>query len=369
MSDTEFDKHINSYTVASLEDYFRVVSEINEISLVRGNNKHNVMPLWYRGHKHQYYNLIPTLLRESKGLSESYCVDHLREDYRYQHFRSKCNQLVERVPKSRIEWTEIMQHFCAFTRMMDWSESAITALMFALEYFIEPGEEKGKQYNRSVSTPTVWVLDPVMLNSRLYDSFLNNTHVMEKAFQNLILPGIDKVAGDAFISRLVESMKNGKKRFFMNEDDSPIQGIVCLAALDSDRVDLSERMYRLLESGEYNPFFYLLLRYFADGLPVEMPLIPPLAIVHPYHSNRIQVQHGVFTVTPHYKIEESQVKSPLDRRPMEMQPEIKDCLYKIRVIRPAHVAKELLIMGKRRTLLYPEMDNYAKDIEVKEYMV
>lgn len=54
---------------------------------------------------------------------------------------------------------------------------------------------------------------------------------------------------------------------------------------------------------------------------------------------------------------------------MEFQDKISSCLYKIRIIRPSVIAKELLMMGERRSSLYPEMDNYAKDLEAKEYMV
>ena len=46
---------------------------------------------------------------------------------------------------------------------------------------------------------------------------------------------------------------------------------------------------------------------------------------------------------------------------MELQPNIFDCLYKIRIMRPAYVAKELLVIGEeRRTSIFPEMDNYAE---------
>ena len=362
-------KPINTFLVDSLEDYLRIVSDINEINNYRFESKRKVSPMWYRGNKRQHYNLIPTLLRDSKGEEERYNRDHLREDYRYQHFRSKCNQLVDINPRSRIEWTEVMQHYCAYTRMMDWSESAITALMFALEYFIEPGNEKGQQYKRSTSTPTVWVLNPVGLNAKIYNGFIGNKELIRQGLEEVIPVGLSEDKRRTFLEKIEEHMVKGCDRFLLDPDDPYIQGIVCLAAMEADRVDISERMFYLLDSGEYNPFFYLLLRYYSDGLPIEKAKLPPLAIVHPYHSSRIQAQHGVFTVTPHYKIDKKMVKGPEDCRAMELQPNIFDCLYKIRIMRPAYVAKELLVIGERRTSIFPEMDNYAKDIEVKEYMI
>ena len=308
------EKHIYTFSVSTLEDYLRIVAEINDINRARFEKKSDktdrgtaakriVSPMWYRGNKHQDYNLIPTLLRNSKGEAETYNRDHLREDYRYQHFRSKCNQLVEINPASRIEWTEVMQHYCAYTRMMDWSESAITALMFALEYFIEPGSDKGQQYKRAVSTPTVWVLNPVELNSHLYEAFLKNSKLLEIGFRDILPFHMGDDEKTLFIDKMKQMLANSKDRFFSDPDDPYIQGIICLAAMESDRMQKSERLFSLLYHGEYNPFVYLLLRYYSDGVPIDMTELPPLAIVHPYHSNRIQVQHGVFTVTPHYKID------------------------------------------------------------------
>lgn len=363
-------KHVNTFIVDSLEDYFHIISELNDINRSRFEYlSRRVSPMWYRGHKHQEYNLIPTLLRDSKGEKGSYNRDHLREDYRYQHFRSKCNQLVDINPGSRIEWTEVMQHYCAYTRMMDWSESAITALMFALEYFIEPGNDKGQRYRRSLSTPTVWVLNPVGLNTKTYEALAHDSEMVSKGLKEIIPVGIETNRIDNFLENVKNNLLNGRDRFFLDPEDPYIQGIVCLATMEADRTNISERMFFLLENEEFNPFFYLLLRYYSDGLPVEVGKLPPLAIVHPYHSNRIRAQHGVFTVTPHYMIDKKLVKSPEDCRAMELMPVVSDCLYKIRIMHPARVAKELLVMGERRTSIYPEMDNYAKDIEVKEYMI
>ncbi|SDL85625.1 FRG domain-containing protein [Sarcina sp. DSM 11001] len=361
--------HVHTFTAATLEEYLRIIVHISELKRNKGKDKHLFMPMWYRGNKQQHYNLLPTLLRGSKGVDSGYSTDHLREDYRYQHFKAKCNQLVEKSPETRIEWMELMQHFRAYTRMMDWSESAITALMFSLEYFIDPDEDARQKTRRSISTPTVWVLDPVKLNSRLYDAFVNNSALVENILNDIVPHSTGNRERRDFVKRNVERLFAQKDKFFYDKDDPNIQGIFCLASIESDRQANAYRLYNMIKNCEFNLFFYLLLRYYSDGVPVEMGTLPPLAIVHPYHSHRIQVQHGVFTVSPFYMIDEDKVNGPEDRRPMEFQPEIGDCLYKIRIVSPALVARELLLIGERRTSLYPEMDNYAKDIEAKGYKV
>lgn len=389
---------VRSFTAASLEEYLSLVSFINEDNRIKLQNKLDVQAkvgggtsggnqvgtdvrsteverardinyLWFRGVKHQNYNLIPTLFREKEDVEGPYSILRLNEDYRYQHFRAKCNQLIERTPESRIEWMEVMQHYCANTRLMDWSESAITALLFALEYFIQPGNDKGLQYNRATSTPTVWVTNPFELNSRLYDAFLKNQELIEKGIEDIIPVGINKKERQNFTQKVVDDIVSGKNRFWGVQNKRFIQGIVCLSVLESERQAAANRIYYMIKNNELNPFFYLLLRYYNDGLPINMKALPPLAIVHPYHSPRIKAQKGVFTVSPYYLIGKDKVNGSDDYRPMEYQSDIADCLYKIRILRPNAVAKELLLIGERKSSIYPEMENYASDLEAMEYMV
>lgn len=312
---------MRSYTASSLEEYLSVVSYINDREQIEqaGANKRNsnnrITPLWYRGVKRQDYNLIPTLLRESSGVEHlDYTKDRLKEEYRFQHFRSKCNQLVEKSPDSKIEWMEIMQHFCTNTRLMDWSESAITGLLFALEYFIQPGKDKDLQYKRSVSTPAVWIVNPFRLNEQVFNSFSADDRTARKligcGIDDIIPWNMQKRRVDDFKNRMYCRLRDGKDRYFRDEDDPFIQGIVSLSALESDREANSHRLFYLLDKDEFNPFFYLLLRYYSDGTAVEINTLPPLAIVHPYHSSRIQAQRGVFTVSPHYIIEKTSAKTP-----------------------------------------------------------
>lgn len=360
--------YCHSYTAGSLEDYLGIISFLNDCILSKypGNHISQVHRMWYRGQEKHDYLLLPSLQRNSKGTQTRYDRDHLREELRYQHFRSKCTQLVDTFPESKIEWLEILQHHLGSTRLMDWSESALSALMFALEAFIDPTENRELNFRRANMTPSVWVLDPVGLNQHIYDTLMKRKDLIAGAVQDILVKAQET---DSFCRYLAGQMANKRQDYFENRDESALRGIVCLSVIENERSANAERLYSLLRNGEFHPFFYLLLRYYSDGLTLPMNSLPPLAIVHPYHSNRIQSQHGVFTVTPHYHIEPNQVGSPLDARPMEKQPLINDCLYKINITRPAKVAKELLTIGERRVNLYPELDIYVRDMEIGKWPV
>jgi GNAT superfamily N-acetyltransferase len=63
--------------------------------------------------------------------------------------------LAEARPQNSWEWYFLMQHSCAPTRLLDWTEGALLALYFALK-----DSKNGKD-------ASVWVLDPWWLNERV----------------------------------------------------------------------------------------------------------------------------------------------------------------------------------------------------------
>lgn len=382
---------ICDYTASSIQEYHDALYLISQNARRRkkkrrdpGDEKYDndVVPLWFRGHSQSHYQLSPSLLRGSQKSfpqngSDTYSIDHLREDYRYHHFRSKGNQLVTTFPQDKIEWQEIMQHHFTKTRLMDWSESAVISLMFALEPFINPSENKELFYQRQNLTPTIWVLDPQGLNNHLFDVLAKeeNCAMICRALSELRPYDMPLRDLCSLAKRVSSTLRQNKHIYFSSKGSSAalkINGIVCLAVIEAERRANSGRLLRQIESGAFNPFFYLLARYYTDGLIVRNVSLPPLAIVHPYHSNRIQAQRGVFTVVPHYHLEKSEqlaYSAGIDLRALENQPLASDCLYRIRITRPAHVARELLLAGERRASLYPELEVYAKDIEAYQYHV
>lgn len=292
--------------------------------------------------------------------------------------KAKGNQLVTTFPETKIEWLELMQHHFTSTRLMDWSESAISALMFALEAFINPTSDRELEYKRATMTPVIWVMNPKAVNYCIYDQFSSSTYgenLIYNAVSDICPYEMPKAKKIVFAQKLAERMRKQKENFLSGRGpgkDFKINGIVCLSVIVEERDTNQARMFQLLNSGEFNPFFYLLSRYYADGLKVKAGVLPPLSTVHPYHSPRIQAQHGVFTVVPHYYFDENQAQLfhiGIDKRAMEHQALISGCLYEVRITHPAQLARDLLLAGERRSAIYPELQVYAGDIEAKKYYV
>ena len=180
-----------TYFAGSLGEYMDIIHMLNNAMCQQHGESEEasgkpgqVCRMWYRGQEKDYYTLLPTLMRDNRrGTDGYYGHNHLREDLRYQHFRSKCTQLVDTSPESKIEWQEILQHHLGKTRLMDWSESAITSLKFSLEAFIDPKDDKALDHRRMSMTPSVWVLDPVLLNKHIFDSLTKASRMSKRYSQ------------------------------------------------------------------------------------------------------------------------------------------------------------------------------------------
>ncbi len=101
-------------------------------------------PFWFRGHSDSSWKLIPSINRSS-DLSE---IDLLKK------FRQNSTLIVERKERSQVEWLFLMRHYGVPTRLLDWTESALIALYFAVEKKDELDQKDG----------VFWILIPSELN-------------------------------------------------------------------------------------------------------------------------------------------------------------------------------------------------------------
>lgn len=363
----------HKFVVTGLSEYYKTISNIaNQSGLTAG------CPLWFRGQAYAHYNLIPSIMRKDDkndniNSNTTYNTENLREDCRLQNYKARVFHLTSDKPSSRLEWQALYQHNKGKTRLMDWSESARTALSFALESFIDPRELKHLIEERKTITPTVWILDPRKLNNKVFEYFGNdrNRDVVAKALQSIGLSGKS--------ADLIKEMSCFNHYFSYNAqtlDDIEIDGIFNLGVIDEQRYTHASELKNMLEKNEFNPFFYLCLKYYVDALPVEVNnmknMLPPLAILHQYQSERIRAQRGVFTVFPNYDLSDNikRIKKiGYDCRMLENQQSIRDCLYEIRILNPNEVAKELLFSGERQTELYPENEFYVHTMEANKFFV
>ena len=389
---------IREYPISNYDDYSRAIARgrdeaLEAAKLERDQEGRMFPPLFFRGITTDRH-LLSSLLRPSDsatdlktGTEGTYSNYHLKSDYRLQNFGARAGHHLLSTPESNLEWYEVMQHYWPMnTRLLDWSDSAISALLFALEPFLDPLDNIAKSEERRTAAPVVWVLQPQKLNERVYDQMLKKDgesyYFIERALRPFVesrktRDKYEKIIGD-------ELSKEGAKRIYLDartgrNPDFSTNMLFNLPIIDIRIRNAGSHLLAMLKSFEINPFHFLLSRYFSDGVIARIQddkldeILPPLAIVNQYHSDRIQAQRGVFTVFPMYQLGEQAVKlhnnCDIDLRNMDMQPAVEDCLYKLRIVNPFKMAEEMLNIGERLTSLYPELRHYAADLEARKYNV
>ncbi|HEX2925462.1 MAG TPA: FRG domain-containing protein [Ruminiclostridium sp.] len=112
--------------------------------------------IWYRGLKAEDFQMLPSIAR--RGLNVEYETIFLSK------FKSKAIPYLGQIPAYPFseglhgywDWLFLMQHYGVPTRLMDWSEDALVALLFAIDVNATPSELE--------KDPAVWCLNPVKLN-------------------------------------------------------------------------------------------------------------------------------------------------------------------------------------------------------------
>lgn len=364
---------IKEFHVATLDEFYQALGIIERADRqISGSD--TIKRYWFRGQSYNHYNLLPSLYRGKfyeQNTEQTYSQMNLKEDYRYQHLKTRVFHSVHSNPQYQSEWQEIYQHHFGHTRLMDWSESARIALLFALEAFIDTRFDRELEYKRQHVTPCIWMLDPYKLNRKVYEYFSNYfMGDMRDYFSRYYSGRID-------LDKLCKELKVHPELYFDTEDgDLEIRGVISLCTIEDYRKTLGIDMDAAVRRYEMNPFYYLALKMYSDALPYSIkdwkkPFLPPMAVLHPYHSERIRIQRGAFTMFPNYIVSEKAKNfyqnRKIDIRAMDQQAYIEDCLKVIYILNPDKMARELMQSGARRSDLYPDIQVYADIIETKEY--
>ena len=119
--------------------YVETIININEEQQYR---------MWYRGQSDYSWELVPSV-QCVKNMGKHY------EQYITTNFMIQAMRLNPQMPQQydRSSWLTLMQHYGLPTRLLDWSESPLVALYFALS----------SQKNKDAA---VWVLNPMKLNEK-----------------------------------------------------------------------------------------------------------------------------------------------------------------------------------------------------------
>ncbi len=101
--------------------------------------------IWYRGQAEEDWSLKPSYIRLNNPMPETTLI---------KKFKQSASMLLEKEPKNSFDWLFLMQHHGVPTRLLDWSESPLVALYFAVCNY-------DKHQNKNA---VVWSLKPCALN-------------------------------------------------------------------------------------------------------------------------------------------------------------------------------------------------------------
>lgn len=122
----------------------RTVRSVGELIRAIRDRSESHKQVWYRGQSKKEWSLVPSLARDPSYPEAEIAL--------MKRFKQNAVPHLTIQPREEWEWLFLMQHHRVPTRLLDWSESPLAALYFAVE---EEPEVDG----------SLWCLDPVALNA------------------------------------------------------------------------------------------------------------------------------------------------------------------------------------------------------------
>ena len=170
----------------------RTIKSTKELLVALGRLR-DTEPIWFRGQPAADWALVPSIAR-GDDRSTLLTIEQSLEHRLAGHFKQNALRMVEERPMGEWEWLFLMRHHGVPSRLLDWSESPLTALYFAA------------QSMDGVSVDgAIWVLWPRALNalSNLtapgIPSFLEDEEALRNYHPDVISkghpPGLGPVAG------------------------------------------------------------------------------------------------------------------------------------------------------------------------------
>ena len=191
----EKDRFSNEIPLKSTNDFLCLLGELKK--------------LWFRGVSKANYRLVPSIYRSSIW---NYNAQDAQE--MFMEFKRRAHPYLTTRPT---EWElyQIMQHYGTPTRLLDWTESPLVTLFFALIN------------SNAFDYPSVWVIDPNWLNKEAigdkeildtmdYESFEDNKgnyskiNIVKSYFENEgnDLPDFPVAVKSSFIDKRIVAQKS-----------------------------------------------------------------------------------------------------------------------------------------------------------------
>lgn len=157
-------------------------THLNSVGALLETLKNQARPgatVWFRGQSRSDWKLVPSLARKKKDLAAEAALR--------KRFMQNAVPHLDKTPTEEWEWMFMMQHHRAPTRLLDWTESPLAALYFAVN--------DNKHIRKDAA---VWCLDPIAMNTE--------ARLPSYKFENEIPAfGIDDVLNNYLPSRVDDS--------------------------------------------------------------------------------------------------------------------------------------------------------------------
>ena len=197
----DFDLRFTDRPLESIADLLAKLRD-DQFSMASEGMHTGAAPLWFRGLPDSSYNLLPSMYHPDKSL------DITLESSLMNRFKQNAHQFLDFRPQGEWEWLFLMRHYGLPSRLLDWTESPLVALFFAI-YKLDQSNRATLPTDTDGSDGSLWCLLPTRLNeaARIPNPVDIPMFSDEETFDDLDQSGMDNYRP----SRINRSSRSGSR--------------------------------------------------------------------------------------------------------------------------------------------------------------